>query len=162
MGLDLGPTDVAFRCNLVSLSDESDYAAKTMLDYSSDEISTEEARPLVEEVQRRLGTEAIAFHPGISYRHCMVWKGGPMACALTPPHDITVKPVRDYLPKGEASRGPPGADGVEPRDPRGASDKRRAKRRGPQDARQLDLALGAGPQARHPLCSRISTASRAR
>jgi 2,3-bisphosphoglycerate-independent phosphoglycerate mutase len=102
MGIDLAPTDVAFRCNLVSLSPEGNFASKVMLDYSSDEIPTDEARVLVEEVQRRLGTGKIAFHPGISYRHCMVWKGGPSGCELTPPHDIPLKPIREHLPKGEA------------------------------------------------------------
>jgi 2,3-bisphosphoglycerate-independent phosphoglycerate mutase len=103
MGIDLGPTDVAFRCNLVSLSEEGDYSARTMVDYSSDEIATGEARVLIEEIQRRLGTLDIDFHPGVSYRHCMVWKGGPLACALTPPHDISQKAIRDHLPKGEGA-----------------------------------------------------------
>lgn len=104
MGLELGPTDVAFRCNLVTLSDEPAYADKTMVDYCSEEISTEEARQLVAEVERRLGTEAISFHTGISYRHCMIWKGGPLKCGLTPPHDISQRVVRDYLPPGETGR----------------------------------------------------------
>ena len=102
MGIELAPTDVAFRCNLVALSEPDGYAEKTMLDYSSGEIGSQEARVLVEEVQRRLGTNEIAFHPGISYRHCMVWKGGPQACELTPPHDIPQMPIRGRLPKGEA------------------------------------------------------------
>jgi 2,3-bisphosphoglycerate-independent phosphoglycerate mutase len=102
MGISLGPSDVAFRCNLVSLSEEGDYADKVMIDYSSGEIGTEEARLLVEAVQRGLGSSSLEFHPGISYRHCMVWKGGPLGCRLTPPHDITLKGIRDYLPAGEA------------------------------------------------------------
>lgn len=103
MGIDLAPTDVAFRCNLVSLSEPGKYADKTMLDYSSGEIGTEEARVLVEEVQRQLGTSELAFHHGISYRHCMVWKDGPQACELTPPHDIPQLPINGRLPKGEAN-----------------------------------------------------------
>jgi 2,3-bisphosphoglycerate-independent phosphoglycerate mutase len=103
MGIDLGPTDVAFRCNLVSLSEEGEYTDKTMLDYSSDEIATDEARVLVEAVQRGLGTDEMQFHSGISYRHCMVWKLGPLGCGLTPPHDISLKPILEHLPKGEAA-----------------------------------------------------------
>jgi 2,3-bisphosphoglycerate-independent phosphoglycerate mutase len=100
MGIDLGPSDVAFRCNLVSLSEEGEYAERRMLDYSSDEIATEEARELIEAVQARLGNAAMEFHPGISYRHCMVWQGGPLECSLTPPHDIALKPIRGFLPTG--------------------------------------------------------------
>jgi len=102
MGIELAPTDVAFRCNVVALSEEGAYEDRVMLDYSSGEIGSDEARTLVEEVQRRLGTEVLAFHPGVSYRHCMVFKGGPLGCELTPPHDITNRPIASHLPKGEA------------------------------------------------------------
>jgi 2,3-bisphosphoglycerate-independent phosphoglycerate mutase len=103
MGIDLAPTDVAFRCNLVTLSGGGGYRDKVMADYSAGEIPTDEARVFVEEVQRRLGIGDLVFHPGISYRHCMVWKGGPVACSLTPPHDISLKPILDHLPKGEGA-----------------------------------------------------------
>lgn len=103
MGVDLNPDDVAFRCNLVTLSDEQDYAAKTMVDYSSDEIPTAESRQLIEEVQKRLGTEVLRFYPGVSYRHLLVWSGGPEDFDLTPPHDISDRPIADHLPKGPAS-----------------------------------------------------------
>lgn len=101
MGVDLESTDVAFRCNLVTLSDEDDYRDKKMLDYSSDEISSEEAKEIIQEVNAHFKTENIIFHPGISYRHCMVWKNGPMGLGCTPPHDILEKRIGDYLPKGE-------------------------------------------------------------
>ena len=101
MGIELADTDVTFRCNLVTLSEEADYAGKTMLDYSSDEISTEEASLIIEEVNRHFSSDRITFYPGISYRHCMVWKNGTTAFSLTPPHDILEKRVGDYLPRGE-------------------------------------------------------------
>lgn len=104
IGIELAETDVAFRCNLVTLSDDGDYADKTMLDYSSDEISTAEAKTLIGEIGRRFGTSEIAFYPGISYRHCMVWKNGPVKCGLTPPHDISLKGIREHLPKGETNK----------------------------------------------------------
>ena len=104
LGLELGADDVAFRCNLVTLSEEGRYADRSMLDYSAGEIPTAEARELMAEVGRRLGGGAISFHPGISYRHCMIWKGGPVGCGLTPPHDISGRPVRDRLPAGKAAR----------------------------------------------------------
>lgn len=103
MGVPLGENDVAFRCNLVTLSDEPEYAQKTMVDYSSDEISSEESRELLAEVNRRLGTPSIEFYPGVSYRHLMVWRNGPAEFDLTPPHDISDQKITAFLPKGEGS-----------------------------------------------------------
>ncbi len=99
MGIELSDTDVALRCNLVTLSEHEDYANKTMIDYSSDEISTEEARILIEAVNQALKTETITFYPGISYRHCMVWDNGKTGLGCTPPHDILEKRITDFLPK---------------------------------------------------------------
>jgi 2,3-bisphosphoglycerate-independent phosphoglycerate mutase len=101
MGIELAECDVAFRCNLVTLSDEREYANKTMIDYSSDEISSEEAKELIVEVNRRFRTDDICFYSGISYRHCMVWKNGPLCLGLIPPHDILEKNIASYLPQGE-------------------------------------------------------------
>lgn len=99
IGISMSDTDVAFRCNLVTLSDEAELEARTMVDYSSSEISTEEAAELMKAVGDALGDELRVFYPGISYRHCMIWHGGPTGLDLTPPHDISDRPVRDYLPK---------------------------------------------------------------
>ena len=76
MGIELAATDIAVRCSITTLSDEPDYKDKTMIDYSSDEISTEEAGELIAGVQKLLGNDLVKFYPGISYRHCMVWKNG--------------------------------------------------------------------------------------
>lgn len=103
MGLDLLETDVTFRCNLVTLSDEEDYAEKTMLDYSSDEISSEEAKILIGDINSHFKTNEIAYYSGISYRHCMVWSNGPIEFSLTPPHDILERKITGYLPKGKHS-----------------------------------------------------------
>lgn len=100
MGVELDDDDTAFRCNLVTLSDEPDYAIKQMLDYSAGEITSEEARELIETVQLKLGVGDKRFYPGISYRHLMVWRQGPEKAVLTPPHDISGRVVKDYLPDG--------------------------------------------------------------
>lgn len=100
MGVELRQRDVAFRCNLVTLSEEGDYAARTMLDYSADEISTEEAAALMAAVQERLGQPPLSFHAGVSYRHLMVWREGPDDFHLTPPHDISDRVVGPHLPAG--------------------------------------------------------------
>ena len=103
MGIELSPTDVALRCNLVHLSEEeSEYSDKTMIDYSSDEISTAESKVLIEAVNDALKTENINFHPGISYRHCMVWSNGRTGLGCTPPHDISEKKIKEYLPEEQS------------------------------------------------------------
>ncbi len=101
MGIELEDTDVAVRCNVVTLSDDLPYENKIMVDYSSDEITTEEARTLIEAVQAELGDELVHFFAGISYRHCMIWKNGHVGLHNTPPHDITTKPITDHMPKNE-------------------------------------------------------------
>lgn len=103
IGIDLKDTDVTLRCNLVTLSDDEDYENKTILDYCADDISSEEAKILIEYIQEKLGNDVFRFYPGVSYRHCLVWSNGnPHPGMLTPPHDITGKVITDYIPKGEA------------------------------------------------------------
>ena len=103
IGIDLKDTDVTLRCNLVTLSDDEDYENKTILDYCADDISSEDAKILIEYIQEKLGNDVFRFYPGVSYRHCLVWSNGnPHPGVLTPPHDITGKVITDYIPKGEA------------------------------------------------------------
>ncbi len=99
MGIDLGASDVAFRCNLVTLS-EGPYAQRMMVDHSAGEITTPEAKKLIQAVAAKLGTSNIQFYPGVGYRHLMVWENGPLQFSLTPPHDILSKPIGAYLPQG--------------------------------------------------------------
>lgn len=101
IGVSLKDSDVTFRANLVTLSDDEEYENKTMLDYSAGEISTEEAAQLIEAVEKELHTDLIHFYSGVSYRHLLVWDGGSLNAELTPPHDISDKKITDYLPKGE-------------------------------------------------------------
>lgn len=98
IGIDMKDTDVAIRCNLVTLSDEENYEDKTMVDYSSEEITTEEASILIDAVEEALGNDVIKFYSGISYRHCVIWSNGKTALGLTPPHDISDKKVTGHLP----------------------------------------------------------------
>lgn len=101
MGLKLSDTDVTLRCNLVTLSDEGDYENKVMVDYCSDEISSEEAGILIEEINKHFQTDKVSFYSGISYRHCMVWDDGSINLNLTPPHDILEKKIDSYLPENK-------------------------------------------------------------
>lgn len=101
MGVVLNPEDVAYRCNLVTLSDEPDIYQTTMVDYSSDEITTEESTQLINFLAEHLNTEKVQLYPGVSYRHCLVIRNANTGAELKPPHDISGKPVKIHLPKGE-------------------------------------------------------------
>jgi len=101
MAIDMAPGDVAYRCNLVTLSAAAEYAERQMIDYSSDEIGSDEAARLIEAVNRHFADDEICFYPGKSYRHCMIWKKGPLAVKLVPPHDILTRRIGDYLPDGD-------------------------------------------------------------
>ena len=100
LGIELGPNDTSFRCNLVTLSNDQPYQAKVMVDYCASEISTSEADQLLKVIARKLGSEQIHFHTGFQYRNLMVWSGAPDDWELTPPHDISNKVIGDYLPAG--------------------------------------------------------------
>ena len=100
MNIPLGEKDVTLRCNLVTLSDGEPYEEKIMLDYSAGEISTEEARELINFLKERLHGENLTLYAGMQYRHCIVIKDGKTGAVLTPPHDISDKSVNGHLPSG--------------------------------------------------------------
>ncbi|GAB1476047.1 cofactor-independent phosphoglycerate mutase [Bacillota bacterium] len=104
MGIDMSQTDVAYRCNLVTLSGSGEYEDLTIKDHSAGDISTEEASELIKDIDDAFGDAFIKFYPGFSYRHAMIVKNGSTEYDLTPPHDVLEQRAGDYLPKG------PGAD----------------------------------------------------
>lgn len=101
IGVSLTDTDITYRANLVTLSDEECYCDKTMVDYSAGEISTEEAREIIKTVQEELGNDIYSFFSGVSYRHLLLRKDMKKAGALTPPHDISGRTIKEYLPEDE-------------------------------------------------------------
>lgn len=104
IGVDMKETDVVFRCNIVTLSEEeAPYEEQTIIDHSSDEISTEEAKILLKAVATELENEEYHFYTGTSYRHCMVWEKGSVV-ELTPPHDVLTQKIKEHLPKNEMLR----------------------------------------------------------
>ncbi len=99
IGVPMKETDIALRCNLVTLSQEEDaYEARRILDHSSGEISTEDASVLLEAVKRELETEEFHFFAGTSYRHLLIWEHGEKA-DLVQPHDILGKNIGENLPQ---------------------------------------------------------------
>ncbi len=103
IGVDMKDTDVALRCNIVTLEEDGEYEDKAILDHSAGEITTEEAKILIEAVRKELEDDEYKFYPGVSYRHLTIWDHGKMA-DLVPPHDILGKKIGEYLPKEEKLR----------------------------------------------------------
>lgn len=101
IGVDMQDSDVALRCNIVTLSeDEQVYEKRTIIDHSADEISTEDAAVLLEAVKKELESDIYKFYVGTSYRHLLIWKEGRVV-SLTPPHDKLGQVIGDFLPEDE-------------------------------------------------------------
>ena len=101
LGIKMEKDDVALRANLVTLSGDGPYEQKIMEDYSADEISTEEAAQLIACLEQHFGSETLRFYPGFSYRHCVIMHHATANEQLTPPHNITGRCIKDYMPKGD-------------------------------------------------------------
>ncbi len=104
MGLKLSGNDVAIRANTVSLSEAENYEDRIMLDNAADEITTEEAAILIEEINKYLSDDLKKLYVGVSYRHCLVWNGADDKYNFTRPHDIIGKRIGDYLPNPESGK----------------------------------------------------------
>lgn len=98
IGVPMQATDVALRCNLVTLSEEEPYEEKTIIDHSSGEISTEDSAVLLNAVRQALENDIYKFYVGTSYRHCLIWNQGKVV-SLTPPHDVLGQVIGKYLPE---------------------------------------------------------------
>ena len=108
IGIKMKDTDVCMRCNLVTLSSEEDFCARTMVDYCAGDISTEEAAEIIKSVDEhfrdRLGSK-YRFYSGVSYRHCLVIDNGTTELGnMTPPHDISGRVIGEYLSDNENAR----------------------------------------------------------
>ena len=104
IGVPMKDTDVAIRCNIVTISEEDvPFEGKTIIDHSSSEISTEDCAVLLKEVMKELANETYQFYVGTSYRHCLIWDKGSVV-ELTPPHDVLGQVIGQYLPQDEALR----------------------------------------------------------
>ncbi len=96
-GIRLFPDDLVYRCNLVTIEDD------IMVDFTAGHIQTEEAVKFIRFVDKKYGSDRKRFIPGFSYRHLLIIKEGNDAVTTTPPHDITGKNVKEYLPKGRGA-----------------------------------------------------------
>lgn len=101
IGVPMKDTDIAIRCNIVTVSDDDlSYEEKTIIDHSSSEISTEDAAVLMEAIQKEMNNEIYQYYVGTSYRHLTIWDRGEVV-ELTPPHDILGKVIGEYLPQDQ-------------------------------------------------------------
>ena len=104
IGIPMKDTDIAIRCNIVTISeDDVPFEEKTIIDHSSGEISTEECAILLEAVKKELQNDMYQFYVGTSYRHCLIWDNGQVV-ELTPPHDVLTQVIGQHLPQDEALR----------------------------------------------------------
>lgn len=103
VGVDMKSSDIVFRCNLVTLSEEEPYAQKTILDHSSGEISTEDADILMDAVREAFQDETFQFYTGTSYRHITIWDKGEIL-ELEPPHDHLGQVIEPFLPTNPVFR----------------------------------------------------------
>ncbi len=101
IGVKLKDTDVTFRMNFVTLSNEANYEDRMIIDHSAGEVTTEEACELLKSIISHFSTESLHFYYGTSYRHLLLWDFGLEGFELTPPHDILARPIKAYLPKGQ-------------------------------------------------------------
>lgn len=101
MGVELVDNEIAFRCNLVTIAPQDD-GGVTMVDYSAGHISTDEARELIETLERELGNDLIRLYPGVSYRHLLIYGGEVSGLETVPPHDHTGRDVGEYRQRYQA------------------------------------------------------------
>ncbi len=101
IGVPMKATDIAIRCNIVTISEEETvFEDKTIIDHSASEISTKDCAVLLEAVRKELETDLYKFYLGTSYRHCLIWEHGKVI-ELTPPHDVLERVIGQYLPKDQ-------------------------------------------------------------
>jgi 2,3-bisphosphoglycerate-independent phosphoglycerate mutase len=100
MGIEMQPDETAYRCNVVTLTeDQENYEDRIILDHSADEITTAEADKLIRTLEEKMGDDIKRFYTGVSYRHCLIWKNGNDKYNFMRPHDILGKRIGEYLPR---------------------------------------------------------------
>src|SRR5512136_72446 len=98
LGIMLGPDELAFRCNLITVEDGR------IADYAGGHITSDEAKELVASLSRQMSTPTVKFYPGVGYRHICVMKGTDMVRVdCTPPHDVIGQPVKNHMPRGDGA-----------------------------------------------------------
>jgi len=97
VGVEMEPSDIVYRCNIVTLTEDEPYAEKTILDHSSGEIETADGDILMDAIRAEFNNEEFQFYTGTSYRNITIWKQGQMV-DIDPPHDRLTRVIGPYLP----------------------------------------------------------------
>ena len=101
IGISLGETDIAVRCNLVTLGERD--GQTVMEDYSAGHITDDDAAGIIEDLKKEFDGEEFSLSQGVSYRHLLLWRGGNSGVRTTPPHDISGKEIAPWIPSGEGA-----------------------------------------------------------
>lgn len=104
IGVPMKDTDIALRCNIVTISDDDvPFEEKIIIDHSSSEIETEDCTVLLNEVRKAVENETYRFYVGTSYRHCLIWDKGEVV-DLVQPHDVLEQKIGPNLPEDPVLR----------------------------------------------------------
>lgn len=104
IGVPMKDTDIALRCNIVTISEgDVPFEEQTIIDHSADEISTKDCAVLLDAVRKELENDIYKFYVGTSYRHCLIWENGKVV-ELTPPHDVLTQTIGQHLPEDAVLR----------------------------------------------------------
>jgi 2,3-bisphosphoglycerate-independent phosphoglycerate mutase len=97
IGVHLDENDMAFRCNLVTLSENG----KVMEDFSGHHVSNEAANEIINALNKHFKGSKVEFYSGVGYRNLMIVRDCDIELRTTPPHDISGREIGEYLPKGK-------------------------------------------------------------
>jgi 2,3-bisphosphoglycerate-independent phosphoglycerate mutase len=100
MGIHLGPNDIAYRCNLVTIGNHGTDQA-FMDDFTAGHISSDEAREIIQDINKKIGSSQLQFYHGVGYRHLLIWRNAEGSPQTVPPHDIPGKEIAQNLPSGD-------------------------------------------------------------
>ena len=95
IGYEMGPDDLALRCNLINIGDGK------IVTHNGGNLQTEDARLLIDYLNEHLGSDTVKFITGIQYRHLLVIKGGSKHIECAPPHDHPNEEWQPLLVKAE-------------------------------------------------------------
>ncbi len=95
IGYEMGPDDLALRCNLITIEDGK------IITHNGGNLQTEDARVLIDYLNENLGNDRVKFVCGIQYRHLLIIKGGSKDINCAPPHDHPGEEWNKLLVTGE-------------------------------------------------------------
>lgn len=107
IGYEMDSLDLALRCNIICVREDG-----TIKTHNGGNLSTEDAGPLIDLLNEKLGSDRVKWVKGIQYRHLLIINGGSKHIVCAPPHDhpneawrpLLVKPEEGWENKREEGR----------------------------------------------------------